>query len=102
MKRMALVCSLVLVFSSLSVTEGQDLFELRIICLDTYEFRMEYAQIIANEFAAAGIDVSLDFVSVGELTRRVMESEGRIHEQGGFDVAIISSLKSYATFDVEK
>ena len=88
MKRIVLLVGSILYLSSLSAMGGQDLLELRIICPNNYEFRMEYAQIIADEFEAVGIDVSLYFISLDELIERVYGSGGEIYERGGFDVAI--------------
>jgi tetratricopeptide (TPR) repeat protein len=95
------------------VTGDQVIFELQIICPDDNTFRMEVAQMIADEFASVGIDVSVDFMDLTELVERCFESKGKIHKSGGFDIAIfgwrleldddsVYSETLYDTFHSEK
>jgi tetratricopeptide (TPR) repeat protein len=85
-KWIVVVLSLVLMFSSSPAIGDQQLFQLTIICWDNYDFRMEYVQMIADEFEQVGIDVSVDYVNDDELANRCWGSEGKLYKDGGFDI----------------
>lgn len=80
----------VLVLSGVPVAGNQNLFELTIICPDTYGFRITFARMIADEFKEAGIDTSVEVLSMDMLVQRCFETEGRLHRQGGFDIALFA------------
>jgi hypothetical protein len=62
LKKMAFFITLALILSCLPAARGQDLFTVRIICPDNYDFRMTYAQMIVNEFSSVGINAVLDYL----------------------------------------
>jgi len=94
---MALLVGLALLLSHVPARGDQALFELRIICPDTYDFRMDYTEMIVDEFAAVGISVTLDFVPMDEVTERCFGSDGKLHKDDGFDVAFFGWRISKAT-----
>lgn len=86
LKKMAFFITLALILSCLPA-RGQDLFTVRIICPDNYDFRMTYAQMIVNEFSSVGINAVLDYLDFDEVDERCFESGGKLHRDGGFDAA---------------
>lgn len=89
-RKIVLLVSLVLILSSYPTTGNQSLFSLRIICPKEYAFRADYARIIADEFIAVGIDVSLEYMSFDEVMKRCFDTNGKLYKQGGFDVALFA------------
>jgi tetratricopeptide (TPR) repeat protein len=66
----------------------QDIFEVMIICPDNFNFRVEYARMITDEFLAVGIDASLKFLPMDEMIERCFDSNGKRYKNGGFDIAL--------------
>jgi tetratricopeptide (TPR) repeat protein len=76
------------VFLNPPLIRDQKIFELTILCPTEYAFRMEYAQMIADEFSKVGINVVVDYVNINECAERCFASKGRLYKNGGFDVAV--------------
>lgn len=66
----------------------QDLFEVTIICPENYDFRVEYARMITDEFLAVGIDASLKYLPADEMIERCFDRNGKLYKNGGFDIAL--------------
>ncbi len=97
MKKMCLFMVVMLVSLTFMKAE-EDLFRLTIVCPDNYRFRMEYTQMIADEFERAGIDANVDYVSWDELQNRCFGTRGALYESGGFDVAVFDWYIGEVTF----